>query len=444
LNSNKDLVKRYHLIKRRISAYTSLRDLVNLPSKADLTGRQWNAIESQLSLVRTYLDSILAENAKRYLNQLDDPNIARRFNYFLGFMQLELAKRYDDFFDLLFDIITQRSSKIGVLLAGCEAIAYDALRRNHPLLESIEPPIVFCNRGYGAAILRQGIKLSQLCNQSDCKPWLPWGIKLSKSVQNPIPLIQIPWQKPWYGLPSLLHELGHQFIEIVGLTAELKKILFNRLNGIGVPDKLVNLFVRSVPEIASDLYSFCCVGLAQTFTTMDILSLPPSHVFRISQIDVHPPPDFRVLLSIQWSQQLWGKKISSDLEEKWLYRYPLDKLSNYQRQFFELGRKYLYFISEIMLNTKYACLNNKRITDLFEMEKISPWKLEQKALTAKSGTLDLTGISPCEQLAVFGFIRERYDFSDELIDKIMRRWLIKLAYQRDINNVKMRIEDLKP
>jgi hypothetical protein len=421
LVSNKDLIKRYHLIKKRISAYTSLRELVNIPPEADLTQRQWNAIESQLSNVRSKFDVTLTKNAKRYLNNLENPETARKFCYFLGAMQLELSKRLDDYWDLFYDVTTLRCSKIGVLLAGCDAIAFDAIKKNHPLLETIEPPITFCNRGYAAATIRQ-------------------GIKLSRDIVNPIQLIQIPWQKPWYGLPSLIHEIGHNMIELLGLTKALKSTFIARLSHIGLPTELVNVFVNCVPEIASDFYSFCCVGLAQTFTTMEVLSLPPKYVFGITYTGVHPPPYWRVLLSIEWSRNLWGEHISSELKEKWLNRYPVEMLSSQHKELLELGRNYLQLISNIMLNTKFACLNNKRITDLFDMENISPWKLEQKASTSKSSTLDLTGLSPCEQLAVFGFIRERYDYSEELMDTVMKKWLIKLAHQRDFGNLRTTID----
>jgi hypothetical protein len=144
----------------------------------------------------------------------------------------------------------------------------------------------------------------------------------------------------------------------------------------------------------------------------------------------------RVLLSIEWSRQLWGESVSRELKEKRLIRYPIENLSENQRNFLELGKKYLGFIAEIMINTKFACLNNKKITELFNMKNMSPWELDRRARTALSGTLDLNGISPCEQLAVFGFIRENYDFDEEMMDRIMNKWLIRLSSQRNSGGFK--------
>ena len=138
----------------------------------------------------------------------------------------------------------------------------------------------------------------------------------NQSVINPIPLIQIPWQKPWYGIPSVLHEIGHQVIELLGLTDALRIKFKNQIDPT-VPQDIKELFIRCVPEILSDYYSFCSVGVAQTYRTTDILSLPPNHVFHIS-FEVHPSPYLRVLLSIEWSRKLWGRSVLSNLEEKWL------------------------------------------------------------------------------------------------------------------------------
>lgn len=439
MNPNNDLIKRYHSLKQRISAFTSLRNLVNIPPDADLTERQWNAIETQLSLVRTTLYYNLVKNAEKYLKQLDNPDMAIRFNYFLGSMQLQVAEKYDNVFDLLFDILTQKCSKLGVLLAGCEALAFDAMRRDHPLLESIEPPILSFNRGYGARVIRQRIRLSSFpCNREECKMLKPDETALYGAVQNPIPLIQIPWQKPWYGLPSILHELGHQFIEWLGLTNALRREFKIRLHK-RVPVEVTELFMRCVPEILSDYYSFCCVGPAQTYSTLDILSLPPNHVFQVSHVGVHPPPYLRVLLSIEWSHHLWGRQALSELEEKWLQRYPLSILPINRRRYFEDRRKYLPLISDIIINAKFPSLNGRRIIDLFDIKKVNPWRLEKLAGTIKSGILNLNGLSPCEQLAVFGIVREKYNTSYEILDNMMKRWLTKLAHQREFSNPKAQI-----
>ena len=79
------------------------------------------------------------------------------------------------FFDTYMDVLTQRRSpELGPVLAGCDVLAgmrwpgaSDATRR---------PPLVFCDRGFGASIVRESVPF-------------PDG------TPNPMPLIQIPYSR---------------------------------------------------------------------------------------------------------------------------------------------------------------------------------------------------------------------------------------------------------
>ena len=88
-------------------------------------------------------------------------------------------------------------------------------------------------------------------------------------------------------------------------------------------------------------------------------------------------------------------------------------------------------VSDIMINSRFDSLSGRRLIDLFDIKKINPWRLEKLARTIKSGTLDSKGLSPCEQLAIFGIIREKYNVSYELLDNVMKKWLARLAQQRE-------------
>jgi hypothetical protein len=83
-------------------------------------------------------------------------------NSVLGHIELELTKAVT-FFDTFLDMLTQRLvPRLGALLAGCDILALDALGKEHAALRIIEPPLVFCDRGFGASILREGIHLQMV------------------------------------------------------------------------------------------------------------------------------------------------------------------------------------------------------------------------------------------------------------------------------------------
>lgn len=66
------------------------------------------------------------------------------------------------------------------------------------------------------------------------------------------------------------------------------------------------------------------------------------------------------------------------------------------------------------------------------MSKLAPENIERIVRTSESGTLNLKGLRPCAQLAVFRLIRNKKKYSEEVIDKVMTDWLIRLGQARRI------------
>jgi hypothetical protein len=406
------LLRRYRSLRERISALTSLREVANLPRLSDLTPRQWTALDSQLESLKMYLLSRLDAAAKRYLYSIGQHS-AVEFNSLLGNFELELTKAFS-FYDTCADMITQRCSKFGILLAGCDVIAYDAMIKNHPALQILEPPIVYCDRGFGASILRQ-------------------GIRIFPNVVTPFAFIQIPWFKKKEDLSSILHEMGHLVFGTLGLLGPIARALRVNLGRAGASQDLVNLFVRCVPEISSDFYGFCCSGVAQALSIKEILSLPPSKVFFISDTDVHPPIYLRVLLSIMWCKIFWGRGIWDKMEREWLEFYPMHNVSKDVKTVLDEGRRYLDLVSRVLIDTKFESINGRRLVDLFDMNKLNPWKLEKIVQSAVSSrSLNLKGLTPCTQLTVIRMLREDPNVTDESFDQLMTTWLFKLAKSRGI------------
>src|SRR5262249_42557526 len=132
----------------------------------------------------------------------------RELHAVLGQIELDMARAFT-FFDTYMDVLTQRQSpELGGILGGCDVLALEAMRRDHPALALIEPPLVYCERGVGAAIARESVPFP------DGSP-------------NPMPLIQIPYARlsEKYNLTSILHEAGHQALHRLQLVAVLPKLV---------------------------------------------------------------------------------------------------------------------------------------------------------------------------------------------------------------------------
>lgn len=400
-------------IINKVGVLSSLRRVVALPPDLDISERQWSVLESNLSAAEARLLRRLKKEGQEYLKTISEPDSARALNSLLGEIEIELSRALT-FFDTFMDMLTQRNtSELGSFLAGCDVLAWDALKKDHPALDIVEPPLVFCDRGFGASILREGVPL-------------PDG------TPNPMPTIQIPYSKlrEKYNLTSIIHEAGHEAMVRLGLVSSLPKELKNALSNAGASETIQDLFATWSSEIGPDFWTFCNSGIAQSASIKEILSLPPNQVLKVSSMDPHPPPYLRVLLSFEWCRQMWGTGQWDEWEKEWLLLYPLDSIGSDSRETLELGRRYLRVVSKTLFHTRFHALYGKTISSLFDLDSIAPWRIERIVHSTENGVLDLTGLSPCAQLCVFRMVRDNGKFGENAINKMMGLWLTKLGERR--------------
>ena len=136
------------------------------------------------------------------------------------------------------------------------------------------------------------------------------------------------------------------------------------------------------------------------------------------------------MLSFELCRQVWGRGDWDNWEEEWLELYPLEDAPIETQKLLRKAREYLPVIGRVLLNTKFKALNRKTIPDLFSLSALSPAELQRVARTAYSGALDLKGLSPCTQLAVFRVIRGHGELKEETLDRTMTKWLLKLGEKR--------------
>ena len=402
-------------LRMRIESLSSLRKTVALPAAHDIGEQQWFAIESELKAVEIRLSRRLKRVSKEYFTQLNDKNSARILNSLFGEIELEMAKTFT-VFDTYMDVLTQRNTpELGALLAGCDALALDALKKDHPALEIIEPPLVYCDRGFGASTLRE-------------------GIRLPGRGYNPTPLIQIPYSrlKEKCNLTSIFHEAGHEALVRLKLNAALPKAVSAALEKANAPATLRDLFALWCSEIGPDFWTFCSCGMAEAATIREILSLPSPHVFRIVWSDPHPPPFLRALITFDWCRQVWGNGIWDEWEAEWLELYSIKDAPPVVRDLLAKAKNYIPVIGGVFLRTKFRPLNGKTLPELFDLNAVAPSRLKRILKNSEKGKLNLKGLSPSVQLAVFRLIKEEGK-QEEKLDKTMTQWLLKLSSGRQLS-----------
>jgi hypothetical protein len=314
------------------------------------------------------------------------------------------------FFDTYVDVLTQRHTpELGPMLAGCDVLAWDAMKRNHPALSLVEPPLVYCDRGFGAAIIREQIPFP------DGSP-------------NPMPLIQIPYSRlrEKVLLTSILHEAGHQALALLGLVDVLPRVLRAALARRGAPENVRDLYALWSSEIGPDFWTFCLAGPAAATGVRDLLALPPAHVLRISWTDPHPPPYIRVLLAFELCRQQWGRGPWDELEREWMVLYPLSRLAPATRAMLEAAVKQVPAVSRALLTTRFHALGGNTLTSLFDLNVLEPASLRMRAKTGRPGV----GIPPGAQLAAFRAMRDDNVLDEDALDRQMTKWLVELGSNR--------------
>jgi hypothetical protein len=412
-----DLRRRADALLFRIKGLTNLRRLVNLSGEQDVTERQWSVLEMQLSAASAQLVARTKRAVDELLPRAANPKARRRLNAALGRIELDMSRAFT-FFDTYMDVLTQRrSGELGPVLAGCDVLAYQAMRRKHPTLIMIEPPLVFCDRGFGAAIVRESVRF-------------PDG------SANPMPLIQIPYSRlrEKCNLTSILHEAGHQSLTRLQLVQALPRALRSALGRAGAPPAVCDLYALWAFEIGPDFWGFCLCGSAQASAMRELFALPPSHALRISATDPHPPPYLRVLLAFDWCRRAWGRGRWDVWEREWETLYPFEAARPDARALLRDARRFVPVVGDTLFNSRFSELEGRPLIDLFDFSAVAPAEVARVAARAASGVLDLRGLTPCTQLAVFAELRELDAMSDERLDELMTAWLRRLgARRRNVN-----------
>lgn len=409
----KRLEQRASSLRFRIEGLKGLRQLLKLSPEQDITPRQWAVLEPRLGATCVLLSERVTRASGELLPQASDAEARRRLGEALGRIELDLCKAYA-FFDTYMDVLTQRRTpELGGVLAGCDVLAHEAMRRDHPSLLLIEPPLVYCDRGFGASIIRESVHF-------------PDG------SANPMPLIQIPYSRlqEKCNLTSLLHEAGHQALQRLGLVDPIAAALGDALAAAGHSALLQDLVRRWSFEIAPDFWAFCLTGAAEARAVRDLFALPERQAMQIAISDPHPPPYLRSLLIFEWCRQAWGRGPWDDWEQEWLELYALQRAPAPARALLAEARRAAPLIGATLFNQRYRQLGGRALPHLFELDRLAPSAVCAIARRGASGVLDLRGVTPCTQLAVFSELRALAKLDDQQIDELMSRWLQQLGTKR--------------
>lgn len=402
------LETRLESLTLRIAGLGRLKALVRPRPLADLTERQWQLAELTLERAHQHLETTRASLHNQLTPQLSLRR-AQELHATLGELELQLSRVYN-VFDTFMDVLTQRQgSTLGPWLKGCDVLADSALRRGHVLLRLAERPIVHCDRGFGASILRS-------------------GARIAAGLPTQLSLIQIPYARfeDKLHLTSILHEVGHEALHRLQLVRQLPHLAHRWAREEGASPALARAFGRWMREMGPDVWAFLASGLAAVCTTTEILSLPPTQVFAVLPFDPHPPPWLRVQFGYELCQHLWGSGPWTDWAAEWKALYPLREAGAH-RALLEQGVRLLRPLAAQLLEHRFSELADQPLMSLFDVSEVNPFETASLARRAlQSGKLSCGRRSVCSHFAVFRALRLE-GASLKSVNQWMDQWLLVLA-----------------
>ncbi len=398
-------------LRSRAKRLTSLRKMLDLKSHQDIRQEQWEVIESQLAAVSNKVQLQLKLYTDKYLADYHDPKIRSLLVNRLGELEMELTEAYV-FYDTFMDILTQRLSDVlGPLLAGCDVIAADGLQRSF-LADITAPPLVYCERHYGASTLRE-------------------GVRLAAHAPNPLPFIAIPYARieEKYNLISIYHEVGHQALAKLNLVKTMQKVFSEATAKAGAAPMLQGLFANWSKELVPDFWAFALTGMAHTSSIRDVLMLPQQYMFQVSPNQQHPPPFLRFLASVEWCRALWGRGDWDGWAEAWCADFPMHQLDNITKDTIRAARKLLPVVANTLLHTRFRKLGNKPLLSLFDIDAVHPQRLKPLANKESLTSAAFQRLPIGTQLAAFRLFRDKRIMKINELDTLMNQWISQLPNQ---------------
>lgn len=317
-------------------------------------------------------------------------------------------------FDIYADALGQRSEHgNGVWLAGLDVFAADALALPGGYYE---PPSVLCylDRGAGAAIRRARTRL-------------PGG------GDNPVAIIRVPRERMvGSGIASsLVHEVGHQAVALLGLVQSLRPLLQSLQKG-GESDRLAwRLFERWISEILADFWSVARIGIGSTLGLMGVVSLPRAFVFRLSLDDPHPMPWLRVKLSCAMGKALYPHPQWDNLAGIWEAYYPQQGLREEVTQVLEMVERTMPSFVDLLLQHRPKALRGNSLVDVLDVHARRPvnlrghwrdWKVKPAAMWQASPTLAFGVIN---QAKADGHLQPEEEGT--MISNLLKSWALRRA-----------------
>jgi hypothetical protein len=278
--------------------------------------------------------------------------------------------------DFYFELFGQRQSQFGNWLVGCDRIALDCYQHAYlglGVARSIPapPPFSYMRTGFSPATFRRGIPLRRI------------GRRL-----NPFPLIQLPYHRmvnPWT-LGAVLHEVGHNLHNDLGLARAVPLAIARRLLSAGIPVDVARIWVRTNREVFADMIGTLLGGPAIVGSLMDVVGRSPEFVYTYVPRKPHPVPYLRALISTELLRRMGFPSHSAKYAAAWRRLYPDPRRGNIPSALLDTFPRAVAIVVDTICYQPYPSLGNKCLSDVVRFAPKEQQMVEEAARRLAAGT----------------------------------------------------------
>jgi hypothetical protein len=386
---------------------------VSEASRRHLSTKQRLAIERSFQSRTAGLKAHLAELKKEFTN------IRNMEGLLLFRSNLQSVRDHyfstEQVFEYYVDLLHTRSERdMGMLLRGCDQIAYASLQQVlHQLGHEVPTVICYQDRGEGASILKAGIML--------------WD-----SNRNPAAVIKVVRSAiPLPRLTSILHECGHQVAHITNWNQELGELLYNSILSAGGPKYLAHIWESWASELAGDFFSLHQSSIASILGLYEVVAGSAIRIARIIPGDPHPPGILRLMVGIQALKIVYGSTGPwHDLDRVLRILYPINAGGAEASKVITDSIPLLPAICKAISRTKMKAFSGKSLDMLLPWDHASPKTLKKflnKDFSNFSVDAKMLVNHPIVALLGFRLIQMFGGRSHYWIIEQMHKWLVSLA-----------------
>ncbi len=320
-------------------AWAGLENYLNLRLRESLQNSASNLRREILQLRRLWLQA----DTKPSMEHLQRMIVRVRIYY----------QRVETLIDFYVDAINTRANpRMAALLMTCDRMAFRSMQALLSPLGKHTPPILtYIGEGYGAAILKAGLRL--------------WD----KRTESPAAAIKLA-RHNLFRPTALIHEAGHQVAHILQWNEELAEALSREL-----PQTIALTWASWASEVAADTFAFAHTGYAAVAGLHDVVAHSPQAVFRFIDGDPHPISYIRVLLGLEMCRQFYGQGPWDGMKEAWLFHYPQSAADPEVRPLIRESLPALPKVAALCLRKPMVAFGSRPLIHFVDPDRVSPQSL---------------------------------------------------------------------